>query len=649
MCGILGIISTKLKSVDYLIEQLYRLEHRGYDSVGIAYKKFSQDLKILKIASDVKNFTNKFYEHFSSSFNVGIVHTRWATHGVVSDINSHPHKVGFVSVVHNGIIENFIEIKEWLEERDCAIEFLTDTDTEVISALIHFFYIQIGSADIAVKESVKMFKGNYSFIVLFEDTNMLIAVKNGNSLLFARSDEAFILGSDASVFDSNVCPQTISDGEMIICDILGIVKIFDINKNMYVITQDIAEIKKIENEDFQNNICNNRNIKNNTNDNIENNENKFVTRNILHENGYHLISEIKQQPLAIYNTLNIIDTNLIEIIASRISCNNKFSIIACGTSFYVAKIAREWFERFLGISVSIELASEIRFRNFSNHSNINNNGDVYIFVSQSGETTDTILAAKSFKNDSNNVCVAIVNNRNSTLTQIVDYTLYTNAGFEFSVAATKTFVAQLVVLQQLFCVLSMNMQNLQYTKEIHQINDLFHNFGRLNSLFAQCFILSEEFFDRIYKNIIHTNSLLYMGRSLGYGLALEGALKMKELSYIHAEGVASGELKHGTLALIDKDFPIIAINYSNDIFKKNLSNIQEVYVRNAKIFGITDFSGRSAMSRVCTEVLALPDMNEFLVPFFYIIPLQLIAYKISVLKGNNVDRPRNLAKSITVE
>lgn len=644
MCGIFGFISKKSKSVSYLIEQLYRLEHRGYDSVGIAYKEFSENLKILKAACDVKSFADRFSDNVSFAYcNIGIVHTRWATHGVVNDINAHPHRIGCISVVHNGIIENHLELRDWLQRREIQSTLLTDTDTEVIVALINFFYLQFGSAEDAVRESIKMLKGNYSFIALFEDINMLIAVKNGNSLLLAINDDEVIFASDINVFNnegvgSQRNQYILSDAEMVICDKLESIKVLDISKGKYVSMSKIDIEERIKRQ--SNNKHNQYNVVNQGYD-IKGN---IDIGNVMYENGHHLISEIKQQPYAIYDTLNKIDISLLELIASHISYYKRFSIIACGSSFYVAKIAREWFERFLGIRVSIELASEIRFRN-----HVESENGVYLFVSQSGETSDTILVAKQLKKDGN-ICVAIVNNQCSTLTQVVDYILYTHAGFELSVAATKTFVAQLVVLQQLFCALYKKSQNTEYLEYIDQVDYIFRDFDRLKVLFNDCFVLSESFLEKIYRNILYVNSLLYIGRSLGYGIALEGALKMKELSYIHAEGISSGELKHGTLALVDKDFPIIAINYpGNAIFDKNISNIQEVNVRNAKIFGITGASGRVLMSNVCAEVLVLPDMNELLVPFFYVLPLQLLAYKISILKGNNIDRPRNLAKSITVE
>ena len=607
MCGIIGIASNE-PVANKILSGLKRLEYRGYDSAGISIKKNDLILE-RKTQGKLSNLINSL-ESNSIDGSIGIGHTRWATHGVPSDRNAHPHSSAKVSLVHNGIIENASELKKDLIKG--GYEFLSDTDSEVITALITNL-LDNGKTHIeAVKETIKMLEGSYALAIIFTDLEgTLIGAKNGSPLVAGSNGISHFLGSDSLALTSlanRVC--YLEDGDLAVLKADNI-EIFDINGTL-------------ANRPFEDNKL--------TDDEVSKGSYSHYMEKEIHEQPRAVGDTIRQfidhdhQAIKIEN----IDLNLTEV--------SKVYLIACGTAYYSCLLSKYYFEQYAGISVECDMASEFRYRN-----PLINNHTLCIFVSQSGETADT-LAALKYAKDKKALTLSIVNVANSSIDRESSHSLYTKAGPEIGVASTKAFTSQVAALLSL----SIHFGTINETLSTESNKNLSKEL-----LEAPKFI--EEAIKRSYKLkdlaavMANAKGAMYLGRGTSFPLALEGALKFKEISYIHAEGYPAGEMKHGPLALIEKDLPVVCIVPPGPLFHKTISNVQEVISRGGKVLMITDETSLEADSENIWDIFRLPNINSTIEGLVYSVPIQMLAYYTALEKGNDVDQPRNLAKSVTVE
>jgi len=603
MCGIIGIIGKK-EVANRLVDGLKRLEYRGYDSAGIA--TVSGD-KILRCRAEGKiNKLEKELLKKKIAGNIGIGHTRWATHGVPNTKNAHPHATKKVAVVHNGIIENFGVLRKELEKK--GYKFSSDTDTEVIPQLITYFLDNGKGPKQAVKETVKKLEGAYAIGVVFAEHGGLMAIaRQGSPLAIGYGKDEIYMGSDAialAPLSSQI--SYLEDGDVAFLDSSG-AEIFD------------AKEKKVKRKVVSTSAS---------------------SKNIGKENYDHfMLKEIYEQPSVIGDVLSAYYNPVAGVInMPKIPKTKRINIVACGTSYYAGMVAKYWFEKIAGVPVDIDVASEFRYRNA-----ILEKGGVSIFISQSGETADTLAALRYAKKQKQKI-IAVVNVPESTMAREADIVLPTYSGPEIGVASTKAFTTQLITMACL--IISIALQAKKITKK--QVKDMAHSLSEAPSRIAEV-LNHDESIKKLAKNLAKAKDILYIGRGVSYGIALEGALKLKEISYIHAEATAAGELKHGPIALVDKDVPIIAIAPSDDLFDKTASNIREVAARGGKVVLLSDKKGISKLKDVTYASINLPDAADFVSPVLNTIPIQLIAYHVAVIKGTDVDQPRNLAKSVTVE
>ena len=607
MCGIIGIASKEPVSAK-IISGLKRLEYRGYDSAGISIQNNSSILE-RKTQGKLSNLINSL-DGDSIDGSTGIGHTRWATHGIPSDRNAHPHSSAKVSLVHNGIIENASELKKDLIKT--GYQFLSDTDSEVITALITNLLDNGKSHLEAVKETIQNLKGSYALAIIFTDLeNTIIGAKNGSPLVAGLNGVSHFLGSDSLALTSlatKVC--YLEDGDLVILKAESI-EIFDLNGNLI-----------------------NRPFENNNITDSEVNKGNFT---------HFMEKEIHEQPRAVGDTIRQFidyDNQTIKINNLNLDLTNtkKIYLIACGTAYYSCLLAKYYFEKYASISVECDMASEFRYR-----SPLIDTNTLCIFISQSGETADT-LAALKYAKEKKSTTLSIVNVTNSSIDRESEHSLYTKAGPEIGVASTKAFTSQVAALLSLAIhfgtengVISLE-QNKNFSKDL---------------LEAPKFI--EEAIKRSYKLkelapvMANAKGAMYLGRGTSFPLALEGALKFKEISYIHAEGYPAGEMKHGPLALIEKDLPVVCIVPPGPLFHKTISNVQEVISRGGKVLMITDETSLEADSDNIWNIFRLPNINTTIEGLVYSVPIQMLAYYTALEKGNDVDQPRNLAKSVTVE
>ncbi|MDY4890989.1 MAG: glutamine--fructose-6-phosphate transaminase (isomerizing) [Prevotella sp.] len=614
MCGIVGYIGDK-EAFPILIKGLRRLEYRGYDSAGVALINDDNNLNVCKAKGKVDDLVN-YCTDKNVSGTVGIAHTRWATHGEPSQVNAHPHysQSHNLAIIHNGIIENYADLKKKLVAK--GVTFQSDTDTEVLVQLIE--YVQerkkvdlLTAVQLALREVI----GAYAIALLDRrDPEQIIAARNQSPLVVGIGDGEFFLGSDAS----------------------PIVEYTD--KVVYLEDGNIAVLRKGEDLKVVNRL--NREL---------NPEIQTVDINLgqLEKGGYphFMLKEIFEQPECITNCMRgrvNVDTDNVVLSAvidykKQLLNANRFIIVACGTSWHAALIGKQMIENFCRIPVEVEYASEFRYRN-----PVITNKDVIIAISQSGETADTLAAVKLAR-DNGAFIYGICNAIGSSIPRATDTGSYIHVGPEIGVASTKAFTGQVTVLTMLALALAKEKKTisaetyLQIVKELHEIPSKMGKVLQLNNRIAD---LSRTF--------TYARNFLYLGRGYSYPVALEGALKLKEISYIHAEGYPAAEMKHGPIALIDSDMPVVVIATHNAMYEKVLSNIQEVKARKGKVIAIVT-EGDDTISRIADEVIELPTTIECLEPLLATIPLQLLAYHIAVCKGKNVDQPRNLAKSVTVE
>ena len=607
MCGIIGIASNEPVAAK-IISGLKRLEYRGYDSAGISIQN---DTVILdrKTQGKLSNLINSLQGNAIDGL-TGIGHTRWATHGVPSDRNAHPHSSAKVSLVHNGIIENASELKKDLVKT--GYQFLSDTDSEVITALITNFLDNGKSHLEAVKETIKTLKGSYALAIIFTDLeNTIIGAKNGSPLVAGLNGVSHFLGSDSLALTSlatKVC--YLEDGDLAVLRSNSI-EIFDSNGSL-------------ANRPFENN-------------NLIDDE---VSKGSF---SHFMEKEIHEQPRAVGDTIKQFidyDNQVIKIEHLDLTLGNikKVYLLACGTAYYSCLLAKYYFEQYAGISVECDMASEFRYRD-----PLIDNKTLCIFVSQSGETADTLAALKYAKEKKSNT-LSIVNVKNSSIDRESKYSLYTKAGPEIGVASTKAFTSQVAALLSLTIHLGTENGSISFDQNKMFSKDL---------LEAPKFI--EEAIKRSYKLkdlasvMANSKGAMYLGRGTSFPLALEGALKFKEISYIHAEGYPAGEMKHGPLALIEKDLPVVCIVPPGPLFHKTISNVQEVISRGGKVLMITDETSLKADSDNIWDIFRLPNINTTIEGLVYSVPIQMLAYYTALEKGNDVDQPRNLAKSVTVE
>ena len=606
MCGIVGAVAQRDVAA-ILVDGLHRLEYRGYDSAGVAVLGADKSMQILRRVGKVKALDDAL-EAKPLLGGTGIAHTRWATHGEPSETNAHPHRSGKIAVVHNGIIENYEELRAELQARGYV--FQSQTDTEVIAHLVEWEFRTSNSLLDAVQKTVKQLRGAYGTVVLNEEEpEHLIVARSGSPLVIGYGIGENFLASDPLA-------------------LLSVTRRF-----AYLEEGDVAEITR-------------------TSVDIYDREGNKVEREI-HEGNFeqdaadkgpyrhYMQKEIFEQPVAIMNTLDgrikegkvnleAIAPNAAEILSKV----EHIQIVACGTSYNAGMVARYWLESISGVACDVEIASEFRYRKFVTRAN-----SLLVTISQSGETADTLAALRLAKESGFMAAMTICNVATSSLVRESDFAFMTRAGVEVGVASTKAFTTQLTCLLLLTAALGRLKGNVSAAQEA----DIVHALQRLPAL-IEAALTHEKEIEKLSEDFADKQHSLFLGRGEFYPIAMESALKLKEISYIHAEAYAAGELKHGPLALIDSEMPVIVVAPENDLLEKVKSNIEEVKARGGQLFIFADLDAGLGY-----KTLVFPKVDEVTAPIFYTVPLQLLSYHVALIKGTDVDQPRNLAKSVTVE
>ena len=618
MCGIVGYIGTR-DAFPILIEGLKRLEYRGYDSAGVALIGNNQELNVYKEKGKVSNLVERSAGHDTSG-SIGIAHTRWATHGEPSSVNAHPHlsESGRLALVHNGIIENYANIKEYLKGK--GYHFKSSTDTEVLVQLIEFvqqrFHLDLG---LAVLYALRRVVGAYAIAVLDrEHPDEIICARKSSPLVvgIGENSSEFFLASDA-------------------LPIVGYTKHI-----VYLNDEEVAVIRRGEDITIKN-LANSR-------DQVAPNVHDVdIDLDKLEKGGYphYMLKEIFEQPRCISDCMrgrllpseHKIVLSAINLHREQLLNAGRFIIVACGTSWHAGLIGKQMIEQFCQVPVEVEYASEFRYRN-----PVIRKDDVVIAISQSGETADT-LAAFALAKEKGALCFGIVNSVGSSIARASDTGIYIHVGPEIGVASTKAFTGQVTVLTLFALALGHEMGAISQQLYEEHIDEL----ARIPEKIKQILNQNDSIRD-IARTLTYARNTLYMGRGMNYPVALEGALKLKEISYIHAEGYPAAEMKHGPIALVDENMPVVFVATHHRLYKKIISNIQEVIARNGRIISIVT-EGDQEVKALSSFVIEIPETLGTLVPLLSVIPLQLIAYHVAVVKGLNVDQPRNLAKSVTVE
>ncbi len=608
MCGIVGIIGHE-PVAPLLVDALKRLEYRGYDSAGVATLEHGV-LARRRAEGKLKNLEAKLAREPLEG-TIGIGHTRWATHGRPTENNAHPHATDVLAVVHNGIIENFAELRRELEAE--GVKFATETDTEVVAHLVTQAIKQGLTPVEAVKTTLPRLRGAFALAFLFAgETNLLIGARKGSPLAIGFGDDEMYIGSDAialAPFTDTV--SYLDEGDWVVIHRAG------------------AEIHDAAGALVQRPVI------------------KSQASAMRVDKGNHrhfMAKEIYEQPEVVGHTL----ANYLDMVTERVALPTKLpfdfrslgrvSIAACGTAYYAGMVARYWFERFARLPVEVDIASEFRYRDVPLAP-----GDLAIFVSQSGETADT-LASLRYAREHEQHTLAVVNVPTSTIARESAVVMPTLAGPEIGVASTKAFTCQLAALAALAIAAGRARGVLSEADEKRLVHALIEVPRQMSEALAL-----ESQIEQLARELAKSRDVLYLGRGTSYPLALEGALKLKEISYIHAEGYAAGELKHGPIALIDETMPVIVIAPYDRVFEKTMSNMQEVAARGGRLILLTDAKGAQAAAGEPLVTLTLPTMPSTVAPLVYAVPVQLLAYHTAVIMGTDVDQPRNLAKSVTVE
>ncbi len=607
MCGIVGILGHD-DVADRLLDGLKRLEYRGYDSAGIATIVDGAIVR-RRASGKLVNLGKELAAHPLPG-TTGIAHTRWATHGGPTTNNAHPHATDEVAVVHNGIIENFKPLREELQRRGRV--FTSETDTEVVAHLISEQVEAGKSPQEAVRDVLPRLHGAFALAILFRShPDLLIGARLGSPLVVGYGEDETYLGSDALA----LAPLTqriayLEEGDWVVCARDG-TQVFD-----------------------RDNVA------------VERPVTISGVTGALIDKGNHrhfMQKEIYEQPIVVAQTLRSYLQRfegkiVLPIPDFDLSGIRRVTIVACGTSFYAGMVAKYWFEQFARVPVDLDVASEFRYR-----APVMEDGGLALFISQSGETADTLAALRHARAEGQTIAV-VVNVPTSTMAREADLLLPTHAGPEIGVASTKAFSCQLAVLAALAANLAKAKGRLSESEERNIVRQLAEAPAAINGALAY-----DESIEAIAGFIAVARDVLYLGRGTDYPLALEGALKLKEISYIHAEGYAAGEMKHGPIALIDENVPVVVIAPSGPLFDKTVSNMQEVQARGGKVLLISDYDGVQAAGEGCVATITMPKVHPLIAPIVYAVPVQLLAYHVAVAKGTDVDQPRNLAKSVTVE
>lgn len=609
MCGIVGYVGPKDCS-EVLVSALSKLEYRGYDSAGIAV--FSDnEIQTVKTKGKLKDLEDKLSIIGIPEGHVGIGHTRWATHGEPSDVNSHPHSGARVTIVHNGIIENYIELKEFLMSK--GREFLSDTDTEVVAQMLDYSYN--GNPLETIDNVMAELKGSFALGIMFKDyPDKIFAVRRESPLIVGVGEGECFIASDVPA-------------------------ILQYTRDYYLLDHDEIATLTREGVSF-------------VDEYLEPIQKELKTADwdmeSAEKGGYphFMIKEINEQPNAIKTTimprikngLPCLDEHGITI--DKIKNFNSVTIVACGTAMHAGMVGKYVIEDLARVPVNVDIASEFRYRN-----PIINKGDLVIIVSQSGETADS-LAAMRLAKQKGATTLAIVNAKGSSIAREADMLIYTLAGPEIAVASTKAYITQLSVIYLFAFELALAKETISEAECKRLVSALMKMPEAVQYVIDHC----EEECKFVATKLLTAESLLYIGRGLDYALSMEGSLKLKEVSYIHSESYAAGELKHGTISLIDEDMPVIAVATQTDVIPKTISNIVEVKSRGASIILVcTDACARGLKDGVADYVIEIPHTDELLMPITAVVPLQILAYYTAINRGNDPDKPRNLAKSVTVE
>lgn len=588
MCGIVGYVGDK-KAISKIMTGLRSLEYRGYDSAGIAYIK-DGIVKIIKREGPIDNLDKKL--NYDEVTNIGISHTRWSTHGVANDINSHPHRQGKITIVHNGIIENYESLKKNLTS--LGYIFKSNTDTEVASALIDNLYKETGDMLLAINKASGMLEGSYAFNIINDDYP--------DTVFGTRKDSPLIVG--------------VGQNENILAsDIPAILHIT--NKYVVLNNYDVVVMKKDKLTFY-----------NKDNEEVQKDIREFLdSPEVISKNGYehYMLKEINEQAEIVKKLLKLYTEGNKVALSFDLKKYKTIDIVACGSASFAGQLGKFYIEKFLDIPTSVTFASEYRYQK-----NFFDKDKLVILISQSGETADTLAVLKLAKE--NNVdTLAIVNRKDSSIAREADNVIYTEAGIEISVATTKAYLAQVIVLLLLAI------------RENENESKILDDLKILPNLITK--EINDYDYESLAKLFYKKENVFYLGRGVDYFLAMEGSLKLKEISYIHSEAFAAGELKHGSISLVDENFGIIAVVTDKNIGNKTISNLKEVSARNAKILTITNIKDETFSD----YKIEIDDISDILNPLLAIVPMQLIAYNIAKLKKCNIDKPRNLAKSVTVE
>ncbi|SDS19345.1 glutamine--fructose-6-phosphate transaminase (isomerizing) [Bradyrhizobium canariense] len=608
MCGIVGILG-RAPVAEQLVDSLKRLEYRGYDSAGVATLE-GDHLDRRRAEGKLRNLEARLRAEPLSGHS-GIGHTRWATHGKPNESNAHPHATDNVAVVHNGIIENFRELREKLEKQ--GAKFTSETDTEVVAHLVNSYILKGASPQEAVKASLPQLRGAFALAFLFRGhSDLMIGARKGSPLAIGHGDGEMYLGSDAialAPFTDTI--SYLEDGDWV------------------VLTREVGVIYD------EHGAVVNRDV-------LKSGASSFLVDKANYR--HFMAKEIHEQPEVVGHTL----ARYIDMASERVKLPlelpfdfkdiQRISIVACGTASYAGYVAKYWFERLGRMPVELDVASEFRYREAPLRK-----GDLAIFISQSGETADTLAALRYAKSQGVHT-LSVVNVPTSTIARESETVLPTLAGPEIGVASTKAFTCQLMVLASIAVAAGKARGELTDAEEAK----LVHGLVEIPRLMAAA-LATEPQIEKLAREIAKCRDVLYLGRGTSYPLALEGALKLKEISYIHAEGYAAGELKHGPIALIDENMPVVVIAPYDRVFEKTVSNMQEVAARGGNIILMTDAKGAAEATVESLVTIVLPDMAATFAPMVYAVPVQLLAYHTAVVMGTDVDQPRNLAKSVTVE
>lgn len=603
MCGIVGYVGKNNQCIKVLLEGLSKLEYRGYDSAGIAY--LSNDvINIEKESGKLENLVSKASKNTLS--NLGIGHTRWATHGKATSINAHPHQNGKFTIVHNGIIENYMELKEKLIKR--GYQFKSDTDTEVVSAVMDYLYKSNKDVLSCLKEVNNILKGSYALGIICDDykDSLFVMKKNSPLILGIGTNENFIASDVPAILDKTNKYIALEDGDY------------------GVITSD------------------NINIFNNGKEvNLEVKEYEYDASSI-DKQGYehYMLKEIYEQPEVFKKTINKYLNDDINGLIEKMpdfSKYHKIRIVACGSAMHAGLVGKQLIENYANIKVEVDIASEFRYNKL-----FLDKDELVIVISQSGETADTLEAVKIAKNNGNDT-LGIINEKGSSIARNTKMVLYTEAGKEIAVATTKAYSAQVATL----ALIALNIATSKNAINKQEIKELLKDIKNIPNYMTEL-LDNNEYYKEIVETIKGNNDIFFIGRGVDYALAMEGSLKLKEISYLHSEAYAAGELKHGTISLIDEGTPVIAIVTDEHISAKTISNIKEVKSRGAYVIYITnDITNKD--SSFYDKKIIIPKANDLFSPLLTIIPLQYIAYYLAKINNCSIDKPKNLAKSVTVE